>query len=235
MAAFSLGLRMELSFGQIKGQCAAISTKAGSFETRMYSRGFFCEGDFFGMKSHRCNHSVFFYTNEAEFPCSLDAFFSKAISDSSPMVLIMTREHRALFEKYLLLCNVDPRAMESARLLVQRDASETLARFMRGNVLNWTAFKDVIGAVVAHSQKFHPGRQTWAYGEMVDVLNKRGEPAVALELEHYWNELAKEMDFSLLCGYELTPQSRASEEHFVRAVCGSHTHVLTLPIQAHAL
>jgi len=182
-----------------------------------------------------CNHNVFFYVNDSEFPDVIHEFFTQAIDLGHPMVLIMSRQHRILFEKHLRSNYIDPHAMESARLLVQRDATETLNRFFRGRTFNRAVFKDVVGGVITHTQKFHCGRPTWAYGEMVDLLQKRGLREEAIELEHMWNELAHEIKFSLLCGYELDPINDFVDPEFVATACKAHAKVFTLPREAKRL
>ena len=42
-----------------------------------------------------------------------------------------------------------------------------------------------------------------AYGEMVDVLWRRGEKSAALRLEELWNELQARRSFTLLCAYAM--------------------------------
>ena len=61
-----------------------------------------------------------------------------------------------------------------------------------------------------------------AYGEMVDVLWKRGLTAAATRLELLWNQLAQTHRFSLLCGYSMGNfyKDAAQEE-----ICRHHTHV----------
>src|SRR5690242_631535 len=120
------------------------------------------------------NHSVFFYTSESEFPDALHSFFTSAVESGSPMVLVMTKAHRALFENYMRAHYLDPKTMESVKLLVQLDADETLDSFFNQGTFNKVRFKEVVGGVLSKTQQFHAKKLTWAYGEMVDQLCKRG-------------------------------------------------------------
>ena len=45
------------------------------------------------------------------------------------------------------------------------------------------------------------GRPVRAYGEMVALLWEHGDVLAAIELEELWNDLGRELDFSLLCAY----------------------------------
>lgn len=175
------------------------------------------------------NHSVFFYHGEQEFPAALYRLFSSAVVSGCPMVLFMTPEHRRLFEQFMRSQNLDPGAMSSARLLAQFDAAETLSRFCGNGTVDTRLFREVIGGELSRIAEFHCGRLVWAYGEMVDVLAKQGRRNQAIELEHLWNKLAEEMEFSLLCGYELDPMAAEADREFVMAACDAHSQVRMLP------
>jgi hypothetical protein len=82
------------------------------------------------MKSAHCNHNVFFYLSDNEFPDSLHHFFTTAVQSGCPMVLLMTPVHRELFEMYMRSHYLSPRVMRSANLLVQLDAEETLKKIL---------------------------------------------------------------------------------------------------------
>ena len=61
------------------------------------------------------------------------------------------------------------------------------------------------------------------YGEIVALLWAAGHVNAALELEGFWNELGREIPFSLYCGYPR--QSVESSQHHgaVSEVCRLHT------------
>jgi MEDS: MEthanogen/methylotroph, DcmR Sensory domain len=63
-----------------------------------------------------------------------------------------------------------------------------------------------------------------AYGEMVDVLWKRGNTAAAIRLEALWNTLADTQPFSLLCGYAA---DNVYENSAVEDICRQHSHVIS--------
>ena len=67
------------------------------------------------------------------------------------------------------------------------------------------------------------------YGEIVAVLWAAGHVNAALELEGFWNELGREIPFSLYCGYPR--QSVESSQHHgaVSEVCRLHTAVVGRP------
>ena len=70
------------------------------------------------------------------------------------------------------------------------------------------------------------GSPVCAYGEMVDLLWKGGNPAGAIKLEELWNELASSYDFSLLCAYNMGNFGNASDAEQFATICKQHTHVI---------
>jgi anti-sigma regulatory factor (Ser/Thr protein kinase) len=99
-----------------------------------------------------------------------------------------------------------------------------LDRFMSAGEIDPAAFRSVIGELVRRANE--RGRQVYAYGEMVALLWDAGNVLGAIELEKLWNELGREHDFSLWCGYH--SHSLAVHEHAdaVHEVCHLHTSVV---------
>ena len=87
-------------------------------------------------------------------------------------------------------------------------------------------FRAVVGDVMAERAAAANGAGLRAYGEMVDVLWKRGEKSAALRLEEMWNELQAERSFTLLCAYALGPFYK--EPATIHGVCATHTDVVGL-------
>jgi hypothetical protein len=63
---------------------------------------------------------------------------------------------------------------------------------------------------------------------MVDVLVRRGEQTAADTVERYWNELAAESNFTLLCGYKLDLFDPEAQHALLPQIHKSHARVLPL-------
>jgi signal transduction histidine kinase len=106
------------------------------------------------------------------------------------------------------------------------DARETLARFMVDGLPDAALFDEVVGGLVARARTHGCHAPLRAYGEMVDMLWRDGNPRAAIRLEELWNDLGKRHSFALLCGYLMDNfVAEAHGEGFQR-VCDTHTHVL---------
>jgi hypothetical protein len=108
--------------------------------------------------------------------------------------------------------------------LVFLDAEETLTSFLVEGHLDHAAFERVVGGLVRNAAA--GGRSVRIFGEMVALLWDRGLVPAAIELETYWNDLARETPFSLFCAY---PSAACSAE-----ICALHTDVFGRPV-AHDL
>ena len=80
-------------------------------------------------------------------------------------------------------------------------------------------FKAVIGAVIAKSSNVWTGALVRAYGEMVDLLWRDGNPEAAIRVEELWNDLAQSHVFSLLCAYPMGNFLKESHSAGFDAVC----------------
>lgn len=63
-----------------------------------------------------------------------------------------------------------------------------------------------------------------AYGEMVDILAAQGNLIGAERLESFWNDLAAECSFRLLCGYSSSYFCDARRLHHLDRICAHHTN-----------
>lgn len=94
---------------------------------------------------------------------------------------------------------IDPAESRRAGTLVWLDAAATMARFITEGRIDRDAFDRVIGAVVRQARE--SGRPVRVFGEMVSLLWDAGHVLTAIELEELWNELRRDLPFSLLCAY----------------------------------
>jgi hypothetical protein len=169
------------------------------------------------------HHAVQFYTDDVDLYKTVAAFIAEGLVNGQPAVTIMTREHAANIEKTLRTKFID--IDEARRLgdLVILDAEETLNTFMIGGMPDQRLFRRNIGVVIEQAQRGREKVSVRAYGEMVDVLWKKGQSAAAIRLEVLWNELASDYSFALLCGYSMGNFYKQTAG--LNEVCELHTHV----------
>lgn len=171
-------------------------------------------------------HGVQIYRQESELADSVASYLAAGFKAGDPALVVACPEHWVAFEAALATRGWEADELRAEGLLTLEDADTTLAAFMSGGRPSPVRFEEVVGGVLDSITERHPGRQIRAFGEMVDLLCVRGEHEAALALEEIWNKLARNRQFSLLCGYRLDVFDRASQTQTLPGVCRSHTHVL---------
>jgi PAS domain S-box-containing protein len=168
-------------------------------------------------------HWVQFYETDGFLAGEVTRFIADGLLAEEPAVIIATKAHRDAFTVRLRAQDLDGSQLEDASRLVMLDAEDTLAKFMVDGVPRWERFEHVVGGVLARLSVAFPGKSIRAYGEMVDVLWRRGEQDAAIHLEEMWNDLRGRYEFKLLCAYVM---DSFYKEVGIPRICATHSHVL---------
>lgn len=168
-------------------------------------------------------HAVGFYDDDRECVEVIATFVQDGWSLGEAVILVATRDHREALHAVLRARGVDLDGVVARGLLVEGDSAALLASLHRDGSLDPERFERQVGALVAGAAQ--GGRAVRVYGEMVNQLWREGRVAHALQLEGFWNELAKRHEFSLLCGYS-TDALRTAGLTEVAHVCDLHAQVV---------
>jgi MEDS: MEthanogen/methylotroph, DcmR Sensory domain len=182
-------------------------------------------GDFLKGAGAR-SHGVQVYSDAAELAESVAAYLAAGFERDQPGVLVATPEHLTLFADRLDSRGWSLSGAQSKGLLVVADAEETLASILGSEGLDRERFDRIVGDVLDEVQRGRPERPARVFGEMVDVLSRRGRPEAADELERFWNALAQQRRFSLLCGYRVDVFDPRAQTETLPRICREHSHVL---------
>jgi PAS domain S-box-containing protein len=168
-------------------------------------------------------HWVQFYATESFLADEVTRFIAEGIAAGQPAVIIATKAHRDAFAQRLAARELDVSALVDENMLVMLDAEETLSTFMIEDVPQCQRFERTIGDVFVKLKAARPAATCRAYGEMVDVLWRRGLHDAAIRLEEMWNDLRAHHTFELLCAYVI---DSFYEEVGIPRICSTHSHVL---------
>lgn len=171
-------------------------------------------------------HDVQFYRTDDYLTSAVVEFLGDGIRAGQPVIVIATEAHRRAFAERLRTKGLDPDEVFSGRLAVWLDARETLSAFMEGGLPNRELFFATVGSVFERLLAKRYYLVVRAFGEMVDVLFKDGNTEGAVLLEQYWNELANQYKYSLLCGYSMENFLHEAGVAGFRRVCDHHTRAL---------
>jgi MEDS: MEthanogen/methylotroph, DcmR Sensory domain len=174
------------------------------------------------------DHAVHVYGDVSELATSVARFLDAGFRTGEPAIAIATANHREAFAAELARCGWDAALLERQGMLVSGDAEALLAQFMDVEAPSAERFERVVGGLVDELAARHPGRTIRAFGEMVDVLWRRGQRQAAIALEDLWNELAKTRSFALLCGYQLDIFEPDVQREALPEVLCAHSHVRTV-------
>jgi anti-sigma regulatory factor (Ser/Thr protein kinase) len=162
-------------------------------------------------------HVVHFYDDAAELCATVAGHLTRALESAGAGIAIVADARRRALEA----------ALPAGADLVMRDAAETISRFMLDGRVDRSMFCNVIGPLLDAAAA--TGGPVHVYGEMVAILWDAGDVVGALEVEELWNELAREREFSLLCGYASSSVSGSGHEEALQQVCALHSCVSRRP------
>ncbi len=155
----------------------------------------------------RLGHSVAFWTDDGSgtdpLVESLTSYAAHGLTRGEAVVVVAAPPRLAHVASALHDLGIDPDAAEATGQLIPLDA-ETLDRaLVRDGHIDTTQFQRLVG------DRARDLSARWSslriYGEVVDRYWRRGDGHLALELESAWGALRAQVEFPLMCAYELAP------------------------------
>jgi PAS domain S-box-containing protein len=169
-------------------------------------------------------HLVQFYETDEILVPAVAKFLGEGLGAGDALTVIATEPHRHAFQRHLESEGFDLESAVASGQLAFLDADETLAKFMREGQPDRELFESEVGGLIARRALAASGAPMRAYGEMVDVLWKRGDRTAAIRLEELWNDLQSRYAFTLLCAYAMG--NFYKQPAAVHEVCRTHTRVV---------
>jgi anti-sigma regulatory factor (Ser/Thr protein kinase) len=168
------------------------------------------------------DHAVLFYDDARQAVDHLASYVAEGLREGGAVVTVLRPSHSDAVREALAGLGIEPdRAVAEDRLVVL-DAASTLDKLLVDGMPDPARLADHAGAVVARLGA--GGRPVRAAGEMVALLWAEGNVVGALALESAWNDLARTIDFTLLCPYPAAALDSSLEQ--VSRLCALHTDVL---------
>jgi hypothetical protein len=171
-------------------------------------------------------HAVEVYSELDELAQSVAAYLAAGFELSEPALVVATPEHLDAFSRALATRGWEAHAVEERATLVTADAETTLAAILDDGIPSETRFEAVVGTLVDRVTGQSSAGGARVFGEMVDLLTRRGESRAAVELERLWNRLREARRISLLCAYHLDVFDGATQTGPLVDLCRTHSHVL---------
>jgi DcmR-like sensory protein len=176
----------------------------------------------------RAPHAIQFYSGDGFLLDSLSRFISVALEAGDSCFVLATREHLDGLAKLLKARGVDMDRVVKKRRYVAVEALQVLEQLMVDGKLCKTRFDEFIREVflplkAAAESKL---KRVAVCGEVVGLLWADGKPEVAIELERYWNEVARKGSYCLRCFYPIASFSDPGQNELFLKLCAQHASLI---------
>jgi KaiC/GvpD/RAD55 family RecA-like ATPase len=168
------------------------------------------------------NHAVYFYEDDTFLIDNVVHFVKQGLEQQESVIIVATDLHREELKARLMETAMIGLWASKAVNYVTLDTSDTLQVFMRDGWPDEDLFLKVIGRMIESIARNNSVR---IYGEMVAVLWAEGNPLAAIQLERLWNTLAKQRNFSLLCGYPSSAFQEPDMNFAFQDICACHSKI----------
>ncbi len=156
---------------------------------------------------------------------AVGVFVETGLRRGDAVIIVVPSSHTPLYLQRLKCNNIDLENWRRSGQLTVLDSQEMLGRFMRGDMPIWEEFRAAVGQIIENARM--SGRTTTrVYGEMVSDLWRAGHTAAAIRLEEYWNELARQYQFCLFCGYQVDGLEATSYADPLAEIGRTHSDML---------
>lgn len=150
---------------------------------------------------------------------SVASFLLEGYSAGDNLLVIAKPRHRDAV--FFQLARKGCFSSESSQRLVALDAGDVLRQVTNAGRIDATLFTQVVTPIV---RSLVGERQLRIYGEVVELCAEGDDLGAALALETQWNDLAREVPFTLMCGYSSAHFAADRAKRALRDLCRSHTH-----------
>jgi hypothetical protein len=172
-------------------------------------------------------HLVQLFDSNESLVEAVSDFLHEGLVSGDSVLAVMDERRWYLLAMRLTARGADVDGASRAGRLVVRDAADTLSLLMRDGRPDADLFEMVAGSVVRGLVRGR--RRLRVYGEMVDILASHGDFGAAQALEELWNGLARQVAFTLFCGYTSAHFGDPRSAGALRRICETHSGVRMNP------
>ena len=174
----------------------------------------------------RSPHAVHFYSSEGFLFDSLSRFVGIALEAGDSCLIFASKAHLDGLAERLSARGVDTDKAAKKGRYVTLDNSPLLARVTVNGEPNKARFDEFVREVILPLKDAAEGRQVAMCGELAPLLWAEGKPEAAIELEHFWNELARQDWCRLRCFYPIASFSDSRQSELFLKLCAEHASAI---------
>jgi DNA-binding NarL/FixJ family response regulator len=170
------------------------------------------------------SHEVEFYSDDEAFVVGFTDFTEAALNAGKALIVVATESHRKSLLQRLQAQGVDiTAAIEQGRYL-PLDVADTLSTFMGDDLPDPVRFFGVVGDLIATAARATAGEQSRVAicGECASILWAQGKADAAIEVEQLCNQLTKQYEMDILCGFSLSSFYREEDKQVFQRICSKN-------------
>jgi len=181
----------------------------------------------------RSPHALQLYSGDDSLLDSLARFISTALEAGDSVFILATEAHLEGLAERLRAREVDTDTAARKGRYVAVDALRVLARLTVNGELNRARFDEFIREVFMPLEAAAESKPkaVAVCGEVVSLLWADGRGEAAIDLEHFWNELAERVCCRLRCFYPIASFPDPGQNELFLKLCAEHAAVI--PHQSH--
>ena len=173
------------------------------------------------------SHEVAFFPDDAAFVCSFTGFIEARLQAGNAVIVVATESHRNRLIQSLREHAVDIAAAIEQGRYISLDVVETLSTFMVNDLPDSARCLQVARDLVIEATKAAQGEppRVAVCGEIAPSLWAQGKADAAIQVEHLWDQIAKDCNVDILCGYVLNRFQREQETGIYERILAEHSGV----------
>jgi DNA-binding NarL/FixJ family response regulator len=172
-------------------------------------------------------HDVVFYSDDLQLLERASQFLEISLQAENAAIVIATDSHLDDLARRLRASGLDLDAAIAHGRYTTLNVADALSMFMVEGKLDSSRFLKNIGDLILNAASSARGRhpRVALFGEGADFLWKQGNPEAAFQDEELCNQLTKEYDVEILCGYSLSNDKGAMEVEVFEKIMAEHSAV----------
>jgi len=173
-------------------------------------------------------HEVSFYPDDAAFVVGFACLVESALKVGNAVIAVAAEPHRAGILKTLRRTAIDVDAALEDGSYTQLDVIDTLSTLMVNDLPDPDRCTKLIGDLILKASKAASGehRRVAICGECSPTLLAEGNVEAAIRLEHLWNEITRDYNADILCGYLWSTFPCKESIPIFERICAEHSAVV---------
>lgn len=175
-------------------------------------------------------HGLTLYADDERYLDCVAKFIGASLNSRNAAIAVATKDHCESLHARLQSKGVNVEAAIKEGRFIALDATETLSAFMSYGLPDATLFLRIFGDYIRSAEKAARGEnpRVAAWGEIGPVLWSQGNSSAAIRVEELANQLVREYDLDLMCGYSQRTFTDPSDCDIRERICARHSALYVL-------